>query len=281
MDKYNDKGKRIENQEVERVIRTQKERLIQALEDRGVLERKRVVKDVGVLVQAFYHYITENWSFRTLARHMAAKYDTAMSDTAWRKQFTKTAAAFLEAAMEISRPASADAKSTIYALDSTNLPMEGGNGTAIRIHTCYAVNGESRINCKVTDVHTAESVRHFPIQAGSLYLADRGYGRSKQIAYVLENGADFLFRISPKHIRLYHNEKCSQRLDIDSLLQQRSFDQKCYVKVRKKAYLVRLIGQKLPHEKMERAEKKFVESPTRTVVTFSKAPSIMPNGCFC
>ena len=72
-------------------------------------------------------------------------------------------------------------------------------------------------------------------------MADAGYGRTTQIAYVLSKKADILFRISPNHIYLYDEKGI--KLDMAKILKNQSKDTveiKCFVKHKKQFIPIRI-----------------------------------------
>lgn len=75
---------------------------------------------------------------------MAYKYQIVMSNTAWRKQILKIAPVFLDVAKqcleeEIKSNIKSNRKQHYYALDATNLSINGNKSGYICIHTQYNI----------------------------------------------------------------------------------------------------------------------------------------------
>ncbi len=143
MDKLNYTLKGEEIQEIKQRIREIKRQVAKLMAKTNILRRKRIVKNYSSLVQAAILYIVENMSFQRISDVMAAKYGISMSDTAWKKQITKIAPVFYEVVMTYLSGKSKEAESNnilgypSYAIDATDISIEGQKGTALRAHTVY------------------------------------------------------------------------------------------------------------------------------------------------
>ena len=54
----------------------------------------------------------------------------------------------------------------------------------------------------MTDVRTGESLQLYDLQAGDVVLADRGYARFTDCAYVLDKGGNLIIRYAPQILPL-------------------------------------------------------------------------------
>ncbi len=236
-----------------------KRKFVKRLEKSGIIKRKRVIKDYKILFYAIYYYVVKHLSFQRLSDRMLLKHGIKMSDTAWKKQIYKTYHIFFNIASELlnedSNLKNYDKK--IYAIDATDISKQG-TGTVIRVHTKLSINNCINAQAIVTDNHVAESVCNFTFEKNSLILADRAYGKSKQITYLIENNADFLIRFSPSHITLYTSPDCKEKLDIQGLLKNKKFSSYCYIKNNRKVFKVRIVGAEIPEEKHTLAEKRVI-----------------------
>lgn len=216
-------------------------------------------------------YITENLSYQRLSDQMACKYNVVMTDTAWRKRIVNAIPCFYEAAREYAnecfiqeeKEKSNVVSNTIlsnyncYAIDATNLPIEGKSSESIRIHTQYSLNSDCIVYDKISDNHSAESTEHFKIESECLYTADRAYGKSNQLVYMMEKDANFIVRFSPNHINFYEDINCKNKINFQEKISNVDFIcQSCYVKYKKQIFPVRIIGAKKPLEKQEESEQK-------------------------
>lgn len=266
MDKQNYTISEAEAQVINAEFHTIQEKIIAKLEENHVIRRRRVIKNVSVLVQAAFLYIVKKLSFQRLSDLMSYKYNVCMSDTAWKKQLRKISAFFLEAVEEHMADCSRQSTALVqkeflgfknaYAIDATDIAREGNDHEVMRIHTQLALTNHGSVHTKLTDTHVSENVKHLPILAEHLYLADRAYGKAGQLAYLLEQKADFIFRIAPSLIRLYEDEKCCRRLDLLPYLTGTVFSINAYIKFEGKCYPLRVMGEKIPEEKQALAEKR-------------------------
>lgn len=218
-----------------------------------------MIKSLAILVHAVFKYITEELSFQRLADYMACHYKVVMSDTAWKKQFLKIAPIFLSVAMMYlgkNKPSLPPETKVVYALDATDFSAQGALGTVTRVHTMLSLTDCLHTFTHITDRHIPESAAHFPLERGTLYIADRAYGKARQIDHIRQNHADFIFRVSPNLIQLYRDEACTERLDVKSMLDGEGFSRQCYIKFKKNTYSLRLIAAPIPPEKQDTAQKR-------------------------
>lgn len=242
-------------------------KLEEKLKSQNLIKRKRIIQECGTLIKAMLLYINDNLSYQRLSDIMALNYGVAMSDTAWKKQILKATPFFFKAAQELVNEAftkaTDDKNSTIlnkyhgYALDATNVPIEGISSDVIRVHTQYSLNHQCCKYALITDSHTAESTTNFKIEKDSIYTADRAYGRSRQLVHILDNYADFIVRFSPSHIVFYADSQCKTKINIHEKLSDTNFfTQICYIKYKSKIFQVKIIAKKKPLDKQQKSEKK-------------------------
>ena len=155
MDKLNYTLKGEEIQEIKQKIREIKREVVKLIKKANVLRRKRIIKKPSTLVQAAILYIVEKLSFQRLSDVMAAKYGISMSDTAWKKQITKIAPVFYEVMMTYLNHKSKEAESnnilgySSYAIDATDISLEGKTGTILRAHTVYSLSKKAYFKRKI------------------------------------------------------------------------------------------------------------------------------------
>lgn len=264
MDKLNYTLKSEEIQELKEKIREIKRKVVKKIEKSKIIQRKRVVKSYSVLFQAAVLYIVEKLSFQRLSDIMAIKYNVSMSDTSWKKQIAKVAPVIYDIMMEFlnSKPRMTQNTilgcSSVYALDATDIALEGKKGTILRAHTEYDLTEQASFRALIADIHTGESAKLFSVKANSLYFADRAYGKTPQMGYMIENKADFVFRFSPSHVKMFQDDRCTQRIDFRSVLPENeqisSFE--CFFKDKKRIRKIRVIVSPIPKDKAEISIKK-------------------------
>lgn len=264
MDKQNYTIKDVKIQEIKEKFQEIQQFIEKELKEHNLIKRKRVIKSYAVLLSAAYLYIIDKLSFQRISDKMSCIYGVTMSDTAWKKQLSKAAPVFAAAAMQCMARMRADISpsetvlgySNAYALDATAIPAEGKSGTIFRLHTQYSLLESMATEIHITDCHSAESVKHYDIEPGALYLADRAYGKVSQFANIMDKHADFIFRISPHCMTLFYDSACKNKINFEALLHTKDISIPCYFKVKETVYQIRLIVSRIPVEKHDAIEKR-------------------------
>ncbi len=275
MDKLNYTLKGEEIQEIKQRIREIKRQVAKLMAKTNILRRKRIVKNYSSLVQAAILYIVENMSFQRISDVMAAKYGISMSDTAWKKQITKIAPVFYEVVMTYLSGKSKEAESNnilgypSYAIDATDISIEGQKGTALRAHTVYDLSTNAYFKAHIADIHTGESVKLHDVKVNNLYFADRAYGRTPQMEYMLAHGSEFVFRFSPSQVKLFKDINCTEKIDLKSYLSdsETTYSIDCFFKGKKSVLKIRVVISPIPKDKAEnaaiKAKKKSVKGQNK------------------
>lgn len=281
MDKQNYNTEREKKQELKEVINKYQAKIVERLKNSGILKRKRKLKSYELLFEALKIYVLYGLSYRRLANDMAFLHGVAMSPGAWKKQLFKASGVLLDQVIAIVRQQQEQtashqflrrlANTECYAIDATDIASEGNTQQIMRVHTLYSITGRHCPFVKVTDNHTAESVRHYTITEGSLYLADRCYGRAAQLSCLLDHKAHFIVRITPRLIRLYRDSDAKQPLDVKTLLTGSPFVVTCWFRYRDEIYPIRLAGIPLPQEKRYPAEARARRSSARRLHRIQEA----------
>ncbi len=241
----------------------QKHQIIRMLQTSGIIRRHRKIKSATVLYHAAYAKAVIVSSYEELARYMAQKYHVQMYPSAWKKWLDKIAPILLKLAeKQVQKALKASAGQKDFAIDTTRFPMDGA-GEAARVHTVMQLDTGLPVQTKITDQHGAETAVWIQVMEEGLYLGDRAYGRSGSIAHVANAGGDFIFRISPNHIRLYSDKNCKKKIKITEYLAGEKVDMVCWCSCEKNAYRLRLVGKILPPEKQAEAEARVRRSSVR------------------
>lgn len=266
MDKYNYTIEKAKIQELKENFERIYEDIEKEFSKTNVIKRKRIIKDYRTLITAVFLYITDELSFQRLSDVMASKYNVVMSDTAWRKQILKIADRFIEISysclQKILQQSQKENKhiflnhSKYYAIDATNLSTSGKEKTFVRLHVEYDLDTACADYISITDNHVGETLNHFKVKNNALYLADRAYGKSKQMEHIVNENADFILRISPHQIKLFKGSDCKERINLSEYLSENEFSLICYVKHKKHVFPIKVIGIKKPIEKQIISEKK-------------------------
>lgn len=95
----------------------------------------------------------------------------------------------------------------VLAVDATTVQETGPTGSVWRMH--WMTNLED-LQCEyyeLTDIHTGETFRRFPLACGDVVLGDRVYGNPPGIAWVVQHQADVVVRVNPHLLPLFCRPK--------------------------------------------------------------------------
>ncbi len=81
----------------------------------------------------------------------------------------------------------------VSLVDGTTITGPGKNGQEWRLLCRYGASGKFQA-IEITDKHSGESYKHFPVQAGDIVIGDRAYARPSGLEHILDSGADFIVR---------------------------------------------------------------------------------------
>lgn len=228
------------------------------------LQRKRGIHSVVDLLKICFLYACSDFSFRILACAAHALTVSHISDTAWRKHFSRSVP-FLHELLHtmlsgLFQQSTAGQHKNVFLVDASLIRQTGACQHQERIHVCYSLS-QNRINqIKVTDHHTAESLSHFEWKKGDLIMADAGYGTAQNYIWALEQQADTILRITPGHFCIYTGN--GEKISVASLLKQAGKQRNNLMDIfgccrcKDKRGFVRIIAQRLPQEQIEKAQKR-------------------------
>lgn len=160
----------------------------------GAMQRKRGICSSVDLLRMPFLYAGSNFSFRILAVAACALGISAISDTAWRKRFSKAAPflreilhSLLSAILPTADISAFGGVKNVLLADASVIRQDGEQQGQQCIHLCYSLNENRMKQVKVSDKHTAESLTRFSMEKGDLIMADIGYGTA-QIQVYTDNG---------------------------------------------------------------------------------------------
>lgn len=90
----------------------------------------------------------------------------------------------------------------VCVLDATSLTAPGGKGTDWRLHLGMDLSSLSVTRTLLTPSSQGETFRRHPIEAGKVYLGDRGYAGRAGVAHVLAHGGRVVVRAHFKSLAL-------------------------------------------------------------------------------
>lgn len=92
----------------------------------------------------------------------------------------------------------------IRLIDATSISCRGSNNTDRRVHLAMDLRSNRTTAIELSDRHGRETLERFEFRSGEIVIADRGYDRRGEVAYVSRFGAYFVIRIGWNHLPLEH-----------------------------------------------------------------------------
>ncbi len=231
----------------------------------GLFERKqRKLRDLTALTKTFSAFISSQMSLESLTfvYEKYSKDHVKVSSTTFKKLFQKhdkyrqVFENLLSSVDNSAKPRKILGNKNCILLDTTFLNEEGKKGETYRVHTAFGMTKNQVAQAVVTDKRTAESACNFDIVKGAIYFGDRAYGLTKQMEYVVENGADFVFRFKTSGAILYTDKECTQRFKVAPFLTNSSQNTISKVLYLKSGQKIRFIARRLNARSTQNALKK-------------------------
>jgi hypothetical protein len=85
----------------------------------------------------------------------------------------------------------------VLAIDGSDISEPGATGGCWRLHYALELPQLRCVHAQFSPQQQAECVELFPIKAGDVVMADRAYAKRRQLAWLIERGADAIMRMSP------------------------------------------------------------------------------------
>ena len=87
-------------------------------------------------------------------------------------------------------------------IDASSIEAPGATGTDHRLHIAMDLLSLQFLEVLVSDVHTGETLKHFPLAPGDVAVADRGYAQCQGMSAAVAQGADLIVRLNPFSVGL-------------------------------------------------------------------------------
>ena len=82
-------------------------------------------------------------------------------------------------------------------IDASSVQAPGAKGIDHRLHLAMDLVSLEFIEVLVSDVHTGETLKHFPLGPGDVALTDRGYAQAQGMSDAVKRGAALIVRLNP------------------------------------------------------------------------------------
>jgi hypothetical protein len=214
-------------------------RLVEALLPDGWMEmarelqafqRARGIADPRALLRVMLIHLAEGCGLRETAARASLAGIAEVSDVALLKRLRSCARWFewlaqgIRAAPELRGGTPADAQGILGAralkvVDGSVVSEPGVTGSKWRLHYSISL---PQLQCQ--EVHLGpsdegETLRRFQVEAGDIFMADRGYAHPGGIAYVKQHGGDVIVRMNLVTLPLLEAES-GERLDVLKYVRQ-------------------------------------------------------------
>lgn len=175
----------------------------------GALRRCRKIPDAATLLRVLLIHLADGCSLRetvVLCRQggLAELSDVALmkrllASAEWLRWLSVGVMQHWLRAPDLPVPGRAG---RVLLVDGSMIKEPGPTGSSWRLHFALALADLRCVEAHVTDCRTGESLRHFTLQQGDLVMADRGYGRARDVRHVVDQQADVIVRVYHGNVRL-------------------------------------------------------------------------------
>jgi len=133
---------------------------------------------------------------------------------------------------------------SVRIVDGSTVSSPGGKAVDYRLHTTFDLSEMRMVDFELTNDRQGESLLRHSICPEEVVLADRGYGKRPQIAYVLSKGAHVIVRIHMQSMPL--ETKGGKPIDtlalLETLREDEIGDWSVYMRWKGKVYPMRLVA---------------------------------------
>jgi hypothetical protein len=151
---------------------------------------------------------------------------------------------------------------SVRIVDGSTVSSPGRKAVDYRLHTTFDLAEMRMVDFELTTDRQGESLVRHSVCRDEVVLADRGYGKRPQIAYVLSRGAHVVVRIHMQSMPL--ETKGGKPIDtlalLETLHEGEIGDWSVYMRWKGKAYPMRLVAVKKSCEAAEKSIKQLKRS---------------------
>lgn len=168
----------------------------------GAYQRKRAFAGAGELLRTLLIHVAAGCSFRETAALAGEGGLAEVTDVALNKRlrlagewFRWMVAGVVDRWLRPEGIQGVEGSQKVKIADATTVQEPGSKGTTWRIHYSLDLSSLHCDEVKITGSEGAESLSHFTVQPGDLWMGDRGYAKRSGIRHVVSKGGDVLVRI--------------------------------------------------------------------------------------
>lgn len=229
----------------------------------AAFQRRRALRSVADLLRALLAFVLCTSSLRHLGGWAVLVGLADLSHVAWHKRLQRSRdwlcwlLIHLLALPTPSIPVDGQASQRVVLVDGTRLKQPGGCGDDWRAHLGYDLLHARLVDVRISDRKTAEGFSLFEWHPGDVVIADRGYCRRSQVAWVLARDAHIVVRVAAKSFPFL--DASGAACDVLGWLAGKTagcFERVVSFEHEQRRYRGRLLAQALSPEAAERARAK-------------------------
>src|SRR6266699_3617710 len=161
--------------------------------------RAKKVKTPAQLLRVVFLYCGLDKSLREVAGTFTALYES-ITDQAVAERL-RACGPWVKAMLRRMLPLSAvdtlPQGLRFVVIDASSMQAPGATGTDHRLHIAMDLVSLQFLEVFVSDVHTGETLKHFPLAPGDVAVADRGYAHGQGMRAAVQQGAERIGRLNP------------------------------------------------------------------------------------
>jgi hypothetical protein len=159
--------------------------------------RSRVFLDADTLLLCLLFYVHANVSLRLTAWFARVAFRVTVTDQSLSERFQRCGEwlqALLTAQLAATLRLSVASRTRLRIVDGSVLCRDGAVGTEYRVHVIFDPGASAPTSVEVTDSRGAEGLNQGTLEARSLALGDRNYGRYRELETARLRHVDLLAR---------------------------------------------------------------------------------------
>ncbi len=161
-------------------------------------QRARVLREPDTLLLCLLFYVHANASLRWTAWFARVAFDVTITDQSLSERFSRCSSwvqALLAAQLATTMRRSIPSRTRLRIVDGSVLCRDGATTTEYRVHVIFDPGACAPTGVEVTDAKGAEGLDQGTLDARSLVLGDRNYGRYREVEVARRLHVDLLARV--------------------------------------------------------------------------------------